>query len=99
VSEQGDPVDRNTRIERMRERLQILTPSELIIEDDSHRHAGHVGARDGRGHYNVRIVAAEFSGQSLLARHRRVYVALGDMMQTDIHALALDARAPEDAGN
>jgi BolA protein len=82
---------------RMRERLIAdLAPSQLVIEDESHRHAGHAGARDGRGHYRVHVVAAAFSGQPLLARHRRVYAALGDMMQTDIHALALDARAPEE---
>ncbi len=86
-----------TRIERMRERLVAqLAPSELLIEDESHKHAGHAGARDGRGHFRVRIIAAVFSGQSLLARHRLVYAALGDLMQTDIHALALDARAPEE---
>jgi len=84
------------RVERIRARLQQLAPSELDIEDESHKHAGHAGARDGRGHFRVRIIAAAFSGESLLARHRRVYAALGDLMQTDIHALALDARAPEE---
>jgi BolA protein len=83
------------RVERMRACLQReLAPSELDIEDESSRHAGHAGARDGRGHFRVRIVAAAFAGQPLLARHRRVYAALGELMQTDIHALALDARAP-----
>jgi BolA family transcriptional regulator, general stress-responsive regulator len=85
------------RMVRMRERLIAdLAPTHLAIEDESHRHAGHAGARDGRGHYRVHVVAVAFSGQPLLARHRRVYAALGDMMQTDIHALALDARAPEE---
>ena len=85
------------RVQRMRACLiEALAPSVLTIEDESHQHAGHAGARDGRGHFRVRIVAAMFSGQPLLARHRRVYAALGDMMQTDIHALALDARAPDE---
>jgi len=85
------------RMDRMRERLiGDLSPSELEIEDESHRNAGHAGARDGRGHFRVRVVATAFSGQPLLARHRRVYAALGDLMQTDIHALAIDARAPEE---
>lgn len=85
------------RIERMRECLiRDLAPSELVIEDEGHKHIGHAGARDGRGHFRVRIVAAAFSGQPLLARHRRIYAALGELMQTDIHALALDARAPEE---
>ena len=83
------------RVERIRECLsRALAPSELAIEDESHRHAGHAGALDGRGHFRVRIVAAEFAGMPPLARHRRVYAALGEMMQTDIHALAIDARAP-----
>jgi BolA family transcriptional regulator, general stress-responsive regulator len=86
------------RIERMRGRLiGNLSPSELVIEDESHKHVGHAGARDGRGHFRVCIVAAAFSGQPLLARHRRIYAALGDLMQTDIHALAIDARTPEEA--
>ena len=81
----------------MRARLIAeLAPSELSIEDESQKHVGHAGARDGRGHFRVRVTAGAFSGQSLLARHRRIYAALGDMMQTDIHALALDARAPEE---
>ncbi len=85
------------RIERIRAHLiDALAPTELLIEDESHKHVGHAGARDGRGHFRVRIVAAEFSGQPLVARHRRVYAALAQMMQTDIHALALDARAPEE---
>ena len=87
------------RIARMRERLQReLAPIELAIDDDSHKHAGHAGARDGRGHFRVRVVAGAFDGLPLLARHRRVYAALGEMMQTDIHALAIDARTPDEAG-
>jgi len=83
------------RVERIRECLtRSLAPAELAIEDESHHHAGHAGARDGRGYFRVRIVAAEFTGMPPLARHRRVYAALGEMMQTDIHALAIDARAP-----
>ena len=56
----------------------------------------HAGARDGRGHFRVRIVSTAFRGQLPLARHRAVYAALGELMQTDIHALAIDARAPEE---
>jgi len=85
------------RVEMIRSRLTAaLNPTELEIEDESHRHAGHAGARDGRGHFRVRIVSAAFAGKSALARHRAVYAALGDLMQTDIHALAIDARAPEE---
>jgi BolA protein len=85
------------RIERIRARLQSeLAPEALEIEDESHRHAGHAGARDGRGHFRVHIVASAFAGLPLLARHRRIYAALREMMQTDIHAIALDARAPDE---
>jgi BolA protein len=87
----------NERVERIRAcLLQAFAPSVLRVEDESHQHAGHAGARDGRGHFRVCITSAAFSGEPLLARHRRVYAALGAMMQTDIHALALDARAPDE---
>ena len=83
------------RIEKIRAALEAaLAPQQLVIEDESHRHAGHAGAATGRGHFRVEIVSAAFAGQPLIARHRRVYAALGDLMQTDIHALSLQARAP-----
>ena len=85
------------RVERMRKALQALTPSTLQIEDESHRHAGHEGARDGRGHFAVEIVSEAFAGLAPLARHRRVYEALGSMMQTDIHALSIRAMTPAEA--
>ncbi|KAB7766061.1 BolA family protein [Xanthomonas maliensis] len=88
-----------SRVERIRDALQAaLAPSALEVVDDSHRHAGHAGARDGRGHYNVRIVSTAFAGKALLARHRAVYAAVGDMMQTDIHALSIQAFAPGEDG-
>ncbi len=81
----------------IRSRLdQQLAPSELDLVDDSHRHVGHAGARDGRGHFTLRIVSAQFEGMKPLARHRAVYAALGDLMNTDIHALVIDARSPEE---
>lgn len=87
--------DRNTRVARMRTALEAaLAPESLEIMDDSARHAGHAGARDGRGHFNVAIVSGAFAGRPPLARHRMVYAALGGMMQTDIHALSIVARAP-----
>jgi len=70
-----------TRVERIRAALEAaFAPSRLEVEDDSHRHAGHAGARDGRGHFNVLIVSPVFAGKAPLARHRAVYAALGDMM-------------------
>jgi BolA protein len=85
------------RVDLIRSRLNAaLAPDALDIEDESHRHAGHAGARDGRGHFRVRIVSTAFVGKSALARHRAIYAALGDLMQSDIHALAIDARTPEE---
>lgn len=83
------------RVERIRAALQQnLAPVHLEVEDDSHRHAGHAGARDGRGHFNVHIVSEAFAGLRPLARHRAVYAALGAMMETDIHALSIAAQTP-----
>ena len=85
------------RIERMRAALVALQPTHLEIIDESHKHAGHEGARDGRGHFALEIVSEAFAGLAPLARHRRVYQAMGDMMQTDIHALSIRARTPAEA--
>jgi BolA protein len=80
------------RVAMIRERLeQGLAPDELEIVDESHLHRGHPGAADGRGHFRVRIVSDLFAGLPRLARHRRVYAALGELMQTDIHALTIEA--------
>jgi len=82
----------------MRQRLEQAFAAPLIaIEDESHKHAGHEGARDGRGHFRLRIVAMEFDGMPLIRRHQWVYAALGDLMSTDIHALALETRTPGEA--
>ena len=70
-----------------------LQPTLLDVQDDSHLHAGHAGAREGR-HFSVRVVSARFNGLSRLARHRLVYDSLNLLMQRGIHALAIDARAP-----
>lgn len=86
-----------TRLERLRQALQQLDPRELEVEDESHRHAGHAGARDGRGHYRVRIVSEAFAGRAPLARHRAVYEAVGNLMQTDVHALSIQALTPQEA--
>lgn len=84
-----------TRIERIRAALNTaLQPTLLDIEDESHLHAGHAGAATGRGHFRVRLASAAFAGLTPVQRHRAVYAALGELMQTDIHALSIDARAP-----
>lgn len=71
-----------------------LAPVSLEVLDESHKHAGHAGARDGRGHFAVSITSEAFAGLAPLARHRRVYAALGELMTTDIHALSIHARTP-----
>jgi BolA family transcriptional regulator, general stress-responsive regulator len=88
----------NPRIAQIRSRLEAaFSPDALEIVDESHRHAGHAGARDGRGHFLVRIVSTRFEGVKTLARHRMVYAALGTLMQTDIHALSLEALSPTES--
>ena len=87
-------VDRVARIEAILN--EAFSPERLLVKDQSHLHAGHAGARDGRGHYDVTIVAEAFTGKRPLARHRLIYDALGSMMETDIHALRIDARAPSE---
>lgn len=77
------------RMEKMRDQLITLAPTLLEIEDDSAKHHGHAGAQTGHGHFNVRIHAAQFASLSPIARHRLIYQALGDLMQTDIHALGI----------
>lgn len=80
----------SARAERISALLtQALAPTHLVVIDDSHKHAGHEGARDGRGHFTVEIASPAFAGKAPLAQHRMVYAALGDMMNTDIHALAI----------
>jgi BolA protein len=86
------------RLAKIRSRLEAeLQPEELEVVDDSHRHAGHAGARDGRGHFQVRILSRRFAGKRTVERHRMVYAALGSLMQTDIHALGLVALSPEES--
>ncbi len=83
------------RAEKLRVRLlAALNPEEVDIEDESHLHAGHAGAREGKSHFRVRIVSAAFAGLSPIKRHKLVYAAVGDLMDTDIHALSIDARPP-----
>ena len=85
------------RVARIRALLgEALQPQWLDVADDSHKHAGHAGARGGQGHFSVDIVSTAFAGKLPLARHRMVYAALGSMMQDDIHALAIRARTPDE---
>lgn len=86
---------RERRVDAIRDALQAaFAPALLEVRDDSHRHAGHAGARDGRGHFDVRIASQAFAGMAPLARHRAIYEALGTLMTTDIHALSIHAGVP-----
>ena len=81
-------IDRITAIEQaLRE---ALTPTSLQVRDDSHLHAGHAGARSGKGHFHVTLRSPAFQGMTAIERHRAVFAALGDLMETDIHALSMD---------
>ena len=87
-----------SRVERIRAQLaQALPGAAIELIDDSHRHAGHAGARDGRGHFSARIVSGAFAGLRPLQRHQLVYRALDELMRTDIHALSITALTPEEA--
>lgn len=86
-----------TRADRIIERLRrALGTDSVELIDDSHLHAGHAGARDGRGHFRVRVVSPQFAGLRTLQRHQLVYRSLGELMQTDIHALSIAALTPEE---
>jgi BolA family transcriptional regulator, general stress-responsive regulator len=83
------------RAERLRRLLESrFAPEVLIIEDESHLHAGHAGAQGGHSHFRIRIVAEAFRDVSPVARHRLVYAAVDDLLRTDIHALAIEASPP-----
>lgn len=85
--------------ERSRKIEELLsaafTPTRILVKDQSHLHAGHAGAQDGKGHFAVDIVSTAFAGLSRLERHRRIFDALGEMMDTDIHALKIKATTPD----
>ena len=86
-----------SRVEMIREKLTLaLAPESLEIIDRSSEHAGHEGAKSGGGHFDVIIVAKAFSDMGTVQRHRAIYDALGDAMQTEIHALSIRAYSPEE---
>ena len=85
------------RVAMIRERLTTdLEPSALDVIDESHLHVGHPGARDGRGHFRVKVVSNAFDNLPRLTRHRLVYAAMGELMTTDIHALNIEALTPDE---
>ena len=85
------------RIAEIKARLeQALSPTHIDIIDESHLHAGHAGAASGAGHFNVTIISDKFSGKSSIQRHRMVYLAVNDLMPSEIHALSINAQTPEE---
>ncbi len=86
----------SSRQEVIRERLEAaFSPAELLVKDQSKLHEGHAGAQGG-SHFEVRIVAEAFATQSRIQRHQAVYAALGDLLQSDVHALRIKALAPDE---
>lgn len=87
----------NNRIDRIHARLmETFSASVCQLEDESALHAGHAGAASGGGHYRLRIVSDKFEKQTRIQRHRLVYDCLHEMMQKEIHALAITALAPSE---
>jgi BolA protein len=85
------------RVATIERRLtETFSPSLCQVEDESALHAGHAGAASGGGHYRIRLVSASFEGKNRLTRHRLVYDCLHDMMQHDIHALAITTLTPSE---
>jgi BolA protein len=86
--------DRVATIEQLL--VAAFSPTELLVKDQGHLHAGHAGAQEGKGHFEVKIVSDRFAGQSRIARHRMIYEALGSFIDSDIHALKINAVSPSD---
>ena len=84
--------NRVTTIEQLL--VTALAPQDLLVKDQSHLHAGHAGAKEGKGHFDVTIVSEKFDGVNRIGRHRLVYDALGAFMESDIHALRINAFSP-----
>lgn len=86
------------RVDFIKNRLtDVFSPVTLEIIDESAKHAGHAGARSGGGHFLVNIVSDAFQDKNLIQRHRLIYEALGDAMQSEIHALSIKANTPAEA--
>jgi len=86
--------DRSKRIEKAL--ADAFSPVKLLVKDQSHLHAGHAGAREGLGNFDVTIVTEQFTGVNRLKRHQMVYAALGELMQSDIHAVRITALTPSE---
>lgn len=82
-------------LELIEQKLAVLDPDSVELIDDSEKHAGHEGAKAG-GHFQLIIVSPQFEGKSLQVRHRMIHAALGDMLKSEIHALAIKAYTPDE---
>jgi BolA protein len=87
-----NPLERKKEITRRLK--EAFAPEVLGVEDESHLHEGHEGAKDGRGHFRVLIISDAFTGKAMIERHRMIYRVMDEMMRLDIHALAIDAWSP-----
>jgi BolA protein len=83
-------------LDRIEQKLAVLTPDSVELIDDSEKHAGHAGAKGGGGHFELIIVSEQFEGKSSQARHRMVHAALGEMLEREIHALSIKAYTPDE---
>lgn len=85
------------RVQLIKQKLEahLIEPS-IDIEDQSHLHAGHEGAKGGGGHFAINVVSASFEGKNPIQRHRLVYEAMGDAMKKEIHALSINAKTPNE---
>ena len=83
-------------LERIEQKLAVLTPDSVELIDDSEKHAGHAGAKGGGGHFELIIVSPQFEGKSSQARHRMIHASLGDMLEREIHALSIKAYTPDE---
>ena len=83
-------------LERIEQKLSVLTPDSVELIDDSEQHTGHEGAKGGGGHFQLIIVSPSFAGKSTQARHRMVHAALGEMLEREIHAVTIKAYTPDE---
>ncbi len=90
-------MDHATLIDHVKHRLRVVLPASLVeLQDDSHLHRDHHGNHNKGAHFSICVVSAQFVGKNTVARHRMIYAALQDEMKHYIHALAIDARTPDE---
>lgn len=91
VADQDQDLDK-LRLNQINKKLsQSFPDAQISLEDESHLHIGHAGAKDGRGHFKLHIISDQFQGLTRVQRHQLVYKTLGEMMESDIHALSVTA--------